>query len=117
MKKLTQTILAASFVFALPLASYAASGSVATTQGQEAMPMGSGDCPMGQGQHMGGKHHKRMGNMKDMTPEQVQAHLQERYDAIKEPEKKAQFINRLNERAEGMSKHAEAMKQFTLSHQ
>jgi protein CpxP len=52
-----------------------------------------------------------------MTPEQIQANLQQRYDRIEDPAKKAEFIKNLNERATGMTKHADAMKQFAEANQ
>ena len=52
-----------------------------------------------------------------MTPEQIQANLQQRYDRIEDPAKKAEFIKNLGERANGMAKHAEAMKQFAEANQ
>ena len=52
-----------------------------------------------------------------MTPEQTQANLQQRYDRIEDPAKKAEFVKNLNLRADGMTKHADAMKQFAEAHQ
>ncbi len=68
------------------------------------------------GKHHGGRHDK-MARMKNMTPEQIEANLKQRYDRIQDPAKKAEFIKNLNERADGMTKHAEAMKKFAEANQ
>ena len=55
---------------------------------------------------MGGKHHggriKRMAattrsrpSHEEHDPEQIQAHLQQRYDKIEDPAKKAEFVKNL----------------------
>ncbi|MGL5127289.1 MAG: hypothetical protein ACRC7D_03775 [Aeromonas popoffii] len=113
MKTLTKTLLTATLILGLPLGAYAASETVATTQAG-AMT----DCPGGM---MGGKHHgsrhDKMARMQNMTPEQIQANLQQRFDKIEDPIKKAEFVKNLTLRAEGMTKHAEAMKLFAEAHQ
>jgi len=115
MKKLTKTLLTATLILGLPLGAYAASDAVATTK-----PGAMMDCPM-DGSGMGGKHHgnrhDKMARLKEMSPEQIQANLQQRYDRIEDPAKKAEFIKKLNERADGMTKHAEVMKQFAEANQ
>ena len=102
----------------LPLGAYAASEAVSTAQPTQAMAAG---CPMDGSGMMGGKHHggrhDKMARMQNMTPEQIQAHLQQRYDKIEDPAKKAEFVKNLGLRADGMTKHAEAMKQFAEAHQ
>ena len=110
MKKLTKTLLTATLILGLPLGAYAASEAVTTAQ-----PGMMTDCPMG-GKHHGGRHDK-MARMQNMTPEQIQTHLQQRYDKIEDPAKKAEFVKNLSLRADGMTKHAEAMKQFAEAHQ
>ncbi len=115
MKKLTKTLLTATLILGLPLGAYAASEAVSTTQ-----PATMADCPMGgagmmDGKHHGGRHDK-MARMHDMTPEQIQEHLQKRYDQIQEPAQKAEFIKKLDQRADGMTKHADAMKKFAEAH-
>lgn len=116
MKKLTKTLLTATLIFGLPLGAYAASEATPTVQ-----PGPMVDCPMDGSGLMGGKHHggrhDRMARMQNMTPEQIQANLQQRYDRIEDPAKKAEFIKNLGERANGMAKHAEAMKQFAEANQ
>ncbi|MFM5317067.1 hypothetical protein ACQXXB_01160 [Aeromonas veronii] len=116
MKKLTKTLLTATLILGLPLGVYAASEAAPTGQ-----PGAMVDCPMDGGGMMGGKHHggrhDKMARMQNMTPEQIQANLQQRYDRIEDPAKKAEFIKKLNERAAGMTKHAEAMKQFAEANQ
>ena len=115
MKKLTKTLLTATLILGLPLGAYAASEAAPTGQ-----PGAMVDCPMDGGM-MGGKHpggrHDKMARMQNMTPEQIQANLQQRYDKIEDPAKKAEFVKNLNLRADGMTKHAEAMKQFAEAHQ
>jgi len=110
MKKITKTLLTATLMLALPLGAYAASEAVATAQ-----PAASIDCPM-DGSGMAGKRHggrhDKMARMQNMTPEQVQERLQQRYDRIQDPAKKAEFIKNLTLRAENMTKHAGVMKQF-----
>ena len=63
---------------------------------------------------MGGKHHgsppRQDGPHEEHDPEQIQAHLQQRYDKIEDPAKKAEFVKNLGLRADGMIKHAEVMK-------
>ncbi|MEG0010443.1 hypothetical protein ACW5XF_17925 [Aeromonas lusitana] len=108
MKKLTKTLLTATLILGLPLGAYAASEAVTTAQ--PGAPMMS-DCAMKDGKHHGGRHDK-MARMQNMTPEQIQAHLQQRYDKIEDPAKKAEFVKNLELRADGMTKHAEVMKQF-----
>ena len=111
MKTLTKTLLTATLIFGLPLAAYAASEAVVTAQPAEAS---MANCPMdGGGKHHGGHH----GKMHSMTPEQLQAHLQQRYDDIQDPAKKVEFIKNLGLRADGMLKHAEVMKQFAEANQ
>ncbi|MFM4944663.1 hypothetical protein ACEUC3_15860 [Aeromonas bivalvium] len=115
MKKLTKTLLTATLILGLPLGAYAASEAAATAPAERPAV----DCPMG-GKGMDGKHHKRhdrMERMQKMTPAEIQAHLQQRYDKIADPAKQAEFVKRLGERAEGMTKHAEAMKAFADAHQ
>ena len=116
MKKLTKTLLTATLILGLPLGAYAASEAVTTAQ-----PGMMTDCPMDGSGMMGGKHHggrhDKMARMKDMTPEQIQAHLQQRYDKIEDPAKKAEFVKNLGLRADGMIKHAEVMKQFAEANQ
>ncbi|WP_323969033.1 hypothetical protein [Aeromonas veronii] len=116
MKKLTKTLLTATLILGLPLGAYAASEAAPTGQ-----PGAMVDCPMDGGGMMGGKHHggrhDKMARMQNMTPEQIQANLQQRYDRIEDQAKKAEFIKKLNERAAGMTKHAEAMKQFAEANQ
>ncbi|ELB2794083.1 hypothetical protein ACE1OG_20895 [Aeromonas hydrophila] len=116
MKKLTKTLLTATLILGLPLGAYAASEAVTTAQ-----PGMMTDCPMDGGGMMGGKHHggrhDKMARMQNMTPEQIQTHLQQRYDKIEDPAKKAEFVKNLSLRADGMTKHAEAMKQFAEAHQ
>jgi Spy/CpxP family protein refolding chaperone len=115
MKKLTKTLLTATLILGLPLGAYAASEAAPTGQ-----PGAMVDCPMDGGM-MGGKHHggrhDKMARMKDMTLEQIEANLKQRYDRIQDPAKKAEFIKNLNERADGMTKHAEAMKKFAEANQ
>lgn len=113
MKNLTKTLLTATLILGLPLGAYAAS-EAATTAPAERPAV---DCPM---DGMGGKHHKRhdrMERMQKMTPAEIQAQLQQRYDKLADPAKQAEFVKRLGERAEGMTKHAEAMKAFADAHQ
>ncbi|MGL6465298.1 hypothetical protein [Aeromonas hydrophila] len=116
MKKLTKTLLTATLILGLPLGAYAASEAVTTAQ-----PDMMTDCPMDGSGMMGGKHHggrhDKMARMQNMTPEQIQTHLQQRYDKIEDPAKKAEFVKNLSLRADGMTKHAEAMKQFAEAHQ
>ncbi|HDX8616362.1 TPA: hypothetical protein RQN55_002540 [Aeromonas dhakensis] len=116
MKKLTKTLLTATLILGLPLGAYAASEAVSTAQ-----PGMMTDCPMDGSGMMSGKHHggrhDKMARMQNMTPEQIQTHLQQRYDKIEDPAKKAEFVKNLNLRADGMTKHAEAMKQFAEAHQ
>ncbi|MBL0673154.1 hypothetical protein JD504_20685 [Aeromonas hydrophila] len=116
MKKLTKTLLTATLILGLPLGAYAASEAVTTAQ-----PGMMVDCPMDGSGMMGGKHHggrhDKMARMQNMTPEQIQTHLQQRYDKIEDPAKKAEFVKNLSLRADGMTKHAEAMKQFAEAHQ
>jgi Spy/CpxP family protein refolding chaperone len=116
MKKLTKTLLTATLILGLPLGAYAASEAVTTAQ-----PGMMTDCPMDGSGMMGGKHHggrhDKMARMKNMTPEQIQAHLQQRYDKIEDPAKKAEFVKNLGLRADGMIKHAEVMKQFAEANQ
>ncbi|MGL4932294.1 MAG: hypothetical protein ACRC4P_02995 [Aeromonas sp.] len=120
MNKLTKTLLTATLILGLPLGAYAASEAAPTGQPGAMMncPM---DCQMDGGAMQGGKHHggrhNKMTKMQDMTPEQIQAKLQQRYDRIEDPAKKAAFIKHLSERAAGMTKHAEAMKQFADANQ
>ncbi|MCF3096520.1 hypothetical protein EHZ86_04120 [Aeromonas australiensis] len=116
MKKLTKTLLTATLILGMPLGAYAASEAAPTGK-----PGAMMDCPMdGSGmkgsKHHGGRHDK-MARMHNMTPEQIQSHLQTRYDRIEDPAKKAEFIKKLNERADGMTKHADAMKQFAEANQ
>ena len=116
MKKLTKTLLTATLILGLPLGAYAASEAVTTAQ-----PGMMTDCPMDGsgmmvGKHHGGRHDK-MARLQNMTPEQIQTHLPQRYDKIEDPAKKAEFVKNLNLRADGMTKHAEAMKQFAEAHQ
>ena len=116
MKTLTKTLLTATLILGLPLGGYAASEAGATTQAG-AMT----NCPMDGSGMKGGKHHggrhDKMARMQNMTPEQIQANLQQRYDRIEDPAKKAEFEKNLNLRADGMTKHADAMKQFAEAHQ
>ena len=116
MKNLTKTLLTATLILGLPLGAYAASEAVTTAQ-----PGMMTDCPMDGSGMMGGKHHggrhDKMARMKNMTPEQIQAHLQQRYDKIEDPAKKAEFVKNLGLRADGMIKHAEVMKQFAEANQ
>ena len=116
MKTLTKTLLTATLILGLPLGAYAASEAVTTAQ-----PGMMTDCPMDGSGMMGGKHHggrhDKMARMKNMTPEQIQAHLQQRYDKIEDPAKKAEFVKNLGLRADGMIKHAEVMKQFAEANQ
>ncbi|MGL6551165.1 hypothetical protein ACSZN3_20105 [Aeromonas hydrophila] len=116
MKNLTKTLLTATLILGLPLGAYAASEAVTTAQ-----PSMMTDCPMDGSGMMGGKHHggrhDKMARMQNMTPEQIQTHLQQRYDKIEDPAKKAEFVKNLSLRADGMTKHAEAMKQFAEAHQ
>ncbi len=116
MKKLTKTLLTATLILGLPLGAYAASEAVTTAQ-----PGMMTDCPMDGSGMMGGKHHggrhDKMARMQNMTPEQIQTHLQQRYDKIEDPAKKAEFVKNLSLRADGMTKHAEAMKQFAEANQ
>ncbi|MDF5704725.1 hypothetical protein ONS79_14095 [Aeromonas hydrophila subsp. hydrophila] len=116
MKNLTKTLLTATLILGLPLGAYAASEAVTTAQ-----PGMMTDCPMDGSGTMGGKHHggrhDKMARMQNMTPEQIQTHLQQRYDKIEDPAKKAEFLKNLSLRADGMTKHAEAMKQFAEAHQ
>lgn len=116
MKNLTKTLLTATLILGLPLGAYAASEAVTTAQ-----PGMMTDCPMDSSGMMGGKHHggrhDKMARMQNMTPEQIQTHLQQRYDKIEDPAKKAEFVKNLSLRADGMTKHAEAMKQFAEAHQ
>ncbi|KHE15388.1 hypothetical protein OI71_09435 [Aeromonas hydrophila] len=116
MKKLTKTLLTATLILGLPLGAYAASEAVTTAQ-----PGMMTDCPMDGSGMMGSKHHggrhDKMARMQNMTQEQIQTHLQQRYDKIEDPAKKAEFVKNLNLRADGMTKHAEAMKQFAEAHQ
>lgn len=118
MKTLTKTLLTATLILGLPLGAYAASEAVSTAQPTATQAVG---CPMDGSGMMGGKHHggrhDKMARMKDMTPEQIQAHLQQRYDKIEDPAKKAEFIKNLTLRADGMNKHAEVMKQFAEANQ
>ncbi len=118
MKKLTKTLLTATLILSLPLGAYAASEAVSTVQPTQATATG---CPMDGTGMMGGKHHggrhDKMARMKNMTPEQIQAHLQQRYDKIEDPTKKAEFVKNLGLRADGMIKHAEVMKQFAEANQ
>ncbi len=115
MKKLTKTLLATTLILGLPLGAYAASEAAATapaTAQSAATP-----CPMGgpmmdgKGPHHG-KRHDRMMRMQNMTPEQMKANLQQRYDKIEDPAKKAEFIKNLDVRSDIMTKHAEVMKEF-----
>lgn len=105
-------------ILGLPLGAYAASEAVSTAQPTQATAAG---CPMDGSGMMGGKHHggrhDKMARMKNMTPEQIQAHLQQRYDKIEDPAKKAEFVKNLGLRADGMIKHAEVMKQFAEANQ
>ena len=91
MKKLTKTLLTATLILGLPLGAYAASEAAPTGQ-----PGAMVDCPMDGGGMMGGKHHggrhDKMARMQNMTPEQIQANLQQRYVRIEDPAKKAEFI-------------------------
>ena len=117
MKKLTKTLLTATLILGLPLGAYAASEAVSTAQpATAATTVAPEGCPMDGSGMMGGKHHggrhDKMARMQNMTPEQIQAHLQQRYDKIEDPAKKAEFIKNLELRADGMTKHAEVMKQF-----
>lgn len=117
MKKLTKTLLTATLILGLPLGAYAASEAVSTAQPAAAATTAAPEgCPMDGSGMMGGKHHggrhDKMARMQNMTPEQIQAHLQQRYDKIEDPAKKAEFIKNLELRADGMTKHAEVMKQF-----
>lgn len=118
MKKLTKTLLTATLILGLPLGAYAASEAVSTAQPTQATATG---CPMDGTGMMGGKHHggrhDKMARMKNMTPEQIQGHLQQRYDKIEDPAKKAEFVKNLGLRADGMIKHAEVMKQFAEANQ
>ncbi|MGY2498244.1 hypothetical protein, partial [Klebsiella pneumoniae] len=83
MKTLTKTLLTATLILGLPLGAYAASEAVATTQAG-AMT----NCPMDGSGMKGGKHHggrhDKMARMQNMTPEQIQANLQQRYDRIED---------------------------------
>ncbi|MGL4251225.1 MAG: hypothetical protein ACRCR1_11495 [Aeromonas sp.] len=115
MKKLTKTLLTATLILGLPLGAYAASDAVSTTKSGAMMDCQMDDSDMG-GKHHGGRHDK-MARLKNMTPEQIQAKLQQRYDRIEDPAKKAEFIKNLNERAAGMNKHADVMKQFAEANQ
>ncbi|PJG57956.1 hypothetical protein [Aeromonas cavernicola] len=120
MNKLTNTLLAATLIVGLPLGAYAATDTTAKTQPDTMMDCAmegnkTGDHNMA-GKHHGGRHDK-MARMNNMTPEQMQAHLQQRYDRIEDPAKKAEFVKKLNDRATGMAKHAEAMKQFAEANQ
>ena len=116
MKNLTKTLLTATLILGPPLGAYAASEAVSTAQ-----PGMMTDCPMDGSGMMGGKHHggrhDKMARMQNMTPEQIQAHLQQRYDKIEDPAKKAEFVKNLSLRADGMVKHAEVMKQFAEANQ
>lgn len=117
MKKLTKTLLTATLILGLPLGAYAASEAMSTAQPAAAATTATPEgCPMDGSGMMGGKHHggrhDKMARMQNMTPEQIQAHLQQRYDKIEDPAKKAEFIKNLELRADGMTKHAEVMKQF-----
>ena len=107
MKTLTKTLLTATLILGLPLGAYAASEAVATTQAG-AMT----NCPMDGSGMKGGKHHggrhDNMARMQNMTPEQIQANLQQRYDRIEDPAKKAEFVKNLNLRADAMKQFAEA---------
>ncbi|QXB56262.1 hypothetical protein [Aeromonas sp. FDAARGOS 1415] len=118
MKKLTKTLLTATLILGLPLGAYAASEAVSTAQPTQAMAT---NCSMDGTGMMGGKHHgsrhDKMARMQNMTPEQIQAHLQQRYDKIEDPAKKAEFVKNLSQRADGMIKHAEVMKQFAEANQ
>ena len=122
MKSLTKTLLTATLIFGLPLGAYAASEAVSTAQPATSAAAAAqpdttmGDCAMKEGRHHGG-HHDKMARMQNMTPEQLQAHLQQRYDKIEDPAKKAEFIKNLTLRADGMTKHAEAMKLFAEANQ
>ncbi|EOD54362.1 hypothetical protein [Aeromonas molluscorum] len=117
MKNLTKTLLTATLILGLPLGAYAASEATTTAPAERPAV----DCPMGGPMDgMGGKHHKRhdrMERMQKMTPAEIQAQLQQRYDKLEDPAKQAEFVKRLGERAEGMTKHAEAMKAFADAHQ
>lgn len=121
MNALTKTFLTATLILGLPLGAYAASEAVATTQPAAAATAKPEGCPMDGSGMMGGKHHggrhDKMARMQNMTPEQIQAHLQQRYDKIEDPAKKAEFIKNLGLRADGMTKHAEVMKQFAEANQ
>ena len=93
MKTLTKTLLTATLIFGLPFGVYAASEAVATA-------------------HHGGGHDK----MASMTPEQLKADLQQRYDNIQDPAMKAEFIKTLEQHVVGMNKLADVMKQFAETH-
>ncbi|ENY73786.1 hypothetical protein [Aeromonas diversa] len=116
MKRLTKTLLATTLILGLPLGAWAASEAVAT----QPAPAATAPCPMG-GPMMDGQHHgkrqDKMMRLQNMTPEQIQAHLQQRYDRIEDPAKKAEFIKNLATRADGMVKHAEVMKAFADANQ
>ncbi|MCH7372907.1 MULTISPECIES: hypothetical protein [Aeromonas] len=121
MKNLTKTLLTATLILGLPLGAYAASEAVTTAQPAAAATAKPEGCPMDGSGMMGGKHHggrhDKMARMQNMTPEQIQTHLQQRYDKIEDPAKKAEFIKNLGLRADGMTKHAEVMKQFAEANQ
>lgn len=121
MKTLTKTLLVSTLAVALPFGVWAASEAAPT----EPAAAPAFDCPMGgpkmDGSGMGGKHHgkrlERMQRMQQMTPEQVNANLQQRYDRISDPAAKAEFIKNLGVRADTMTQHAAAMKAFADTHQ
>lgn len=115
MKSLTKTLLATTLILGLPLGAWAASEAVATQPTSAATAPCPMDGMMG-GQHHGKRHDKMM-RMQNMTPEQFQAHLQQRYDRIEDPAKKAEFVKNLATRADGMVKHAEVMKAFAEANQ
>jgi hypothetical protein len=104
MKKLTKTLLTATLILGLPLGAYAASEAV-----HRATDPGHGDrLPHGRYRHDGRQASWRPprqdGPHEEHDPGTDPAHLQQRYDKIEDPAKKAEFVKNLGLRADGMIK-------------
>ncbi len=80
------------------------------------------DCPLGmQGQGMQGsmgmQGGKRMMRMQQMSPEQMETALQQRYQSLEDPAAQQRFLQDLADRAELMTRHARLIQQFVSQHQ
>ncbi|MBZ6064774.1 hypothetical protein ACKC5O_01930 [Aeromonas schubertii] len=75
------------------------------------------DCPLGMQGGMGMQGGKRMMRMQQMSPEQMETALQQRYQSLEDPAAQQRFLQDLADRAELMTRHARLIQQFVSQHQ